>query len=43
MITAGVVPLVYDDGGVCELVPDARLRFHSRADLIEKAAWLCRR
>lgn len=28
-ILAGTIPLVFDDGGICELVPDPRLRFHT--------------
>ena len=38
MIGAGVLPLVHDSGGVCELVPDPDLRFHSETDLNVKAA-----
>lgn len=37
MICAGVIPLVHDSGGVCELVLDERLRFADAADLAEKA------
>ncbi len=40
MIGAGVLPLVHDSGGVCELVPDLALRFRSETDLASKAASL---
>lgn len=32
MISAGLLPMVYDGGGVCELVPDERMRFRTRAE-----------
>lgn len=35
MIGHGVLPLVYDDGGVRELVPDPNLRFRSREQAVE--------
>lgn len=41
MISAGVVPLVYNDGGVRELVTTDALRFQSVDDLVKKAARLC--
>ncbi len=37
MICAGVVPLVHNSGGVCELVQDPELRFCDTADLTDKA------
>ncbi len=37
MICAGVVPLVHNSGGVCELVQDPELRFCDTADLADKA------
>ena len=37
MITAGVLPLVFDGGGVCELVPEPSLRFRDEEDAIAKA------
>ena len=38
MICAGVLPLVHDSGGVCELVQDHDLRFQAIDDLTVKAA-----
>jgi glycosyltransferase involved in cell wall biosynthesis len=37
MICAGVVPLVHNSGGVCELVENPELRFSDTADLADKA------
>ena len=37
MICAGVVPLVHNSGGVCELVQDPELRFSDTTDLTDKA------
>lgn len=37
MIAAGVIPLVFDGGGVAELVPDEQLRFRTRAEAITSA------
>lgn len=37
MISAGVLPLVHDSGGVRELVPCSSLRFGDQADLFSKA------
>ena len=37
MITAGVIPLVFDGGGVRELVPNADLRFRTRPEAISIA------
>jgi hypothetical protein len=38
MICAGVLPLVHNSGGVCELVQNPELRFETTDDLTEKAA-----
>ena len=43
MILHGVAPLVYDDGGVCELVGDTRLRFRDHHAATAKLAALCMR
>jgi len=40
MICAGVLPLVHNSGGVCELVQNPELRFETTDDLTEKAAKL---
>ncbi len=40
MITAGLTPLVYDGGGVRELVPDRALRFRTVAQATDRAATL---
>ena len=40
MIIAGLLPLVYDGGGVAELVPDARLRFRTRPEALTQARQL---
>ena len=40
MITAGLIPLVYDGGGVRELVPDRTLRFRSLKEATARAAAL---
>ncbi|MEL7213490.1 MAG: glycosyltransferase family 4 protein [Pseudomonadota bacterium] len=38
MITAGLIPVVYDGGGVRELVPDRALRFRTRAEAVDRIA-----
>ena len=43
MILHGVTPLVFDDGGVCELVTDPNLRFRNTRDATDKLAALCLR
>ena len=40
MIAAGVLPLVFDGGGVCELVPEAQMRFRDMTDALAKAKFL---
>ncbi|WP_224826116.1 glycosyltransferase family 4 protein [Cognatishimia sp. MH4019] len=40
MITAGLTPLVYEGGGVRELVPDRTLRFRTIAQATDRAAAL---
>jgi len=37
MIAAGCLPLVFDGGGVCELVPDATLRFATPEEAVTRA------
>ncbi len=36
MISAGCLPFVFNGGGVCELVPDARLRFQGVREAVDK-------
>lgn len=43
MILHGVTPLVFDDGGVCELVTTPQLRFRDTAEAANKLAALCLR
>ncbi len=40
MICAGVIPMVYAGGGVCELVPLAQLQFHTPDEAVARLAAL---
>lgn len=43
MILHGVTPLVFDDGGICELVTTPQLRFRDTREAASKLAALCLR